>query len=141
MFAMVVQESFYLYGKTAHSYYTQSITELVSSNALFILMCFLVIAALSRAIQVERNRVNILPPLEEVKEYGKTSKANVVGLLTKVKHMQKISIGWAWLVVVVVAAIFSWYWFSVRPAQIQKECFEYPYPSYDECLVGNGLAI
>lgn len=57
------------------------------------------------------------------------------------KNMNHISIKWVSLVVIIIGAVFAFYWFSVRPAQIQKKCYQNPYPSYNECLVGNGLAI
>lgn len=37
--------------------------------------------------------------------------------------MNNISIKWVLLAIVVIGAIFAFYWFSVRPEQIKKECY------------------
>jgi hypothetical protein len=61
--------------------------------------------------------------------------------LKEIKQVKNIPLGWAWLIVSIACIVFSFYWFSVRPANIQHKCYMYPYPSYNECLVKNGLAI
>lgn len=60
--------------------------------------------------------------------------------LEKVKNIRRIPVGWAWLIVVVLGAVLSFYYFSVRPEQIKKECYVYrKLISYEECLIKHGL--
>lgn len=58
-------------------------------------------------------------------------------------NMKYLSMGSTWLIVVIIGAIFSFYWFSVRPEQIKKECYKKSsldyYFSYDDCLMRSGI--
>lgn len=65
--------------------------------------------------------------------------------IEKIKNIKNIPIGWAFLIVIIIVVVFSFYWFSVRPEQIRKECYKNRnmygiyYHDYEGCLKGNGL--
>jgi hypothetical protein len=57
-------------------------------------------------------------------------------------NIKSIPLSWVWLIIAVVVLIFSFYWFSVRPEQIKKECYKKASVSntpYRGCLLKNGL--
>lgn len=63
-----------------------------------------------------------------------------------IEKVKRFPVAWVWLIVAIVGIAFAFYWFSVRPEQIRKQCFIesrsalYSYEaSYKGCLVRNGL--
>ena len=62
-------------------------------------------------------------------------------LKQKTKYMKNISIGWVWLIIVIIGVITAFYWFSMRPEQIKKECYRQSMGgvNYDACIRQHGL--
>lgn len=58
--------------------------------------------------------------------------------------MKRIHIGLIWLIIAIVGIILSFYWFSVRPENIRKNCYissvkYYGSVNYEACLIEHGL--
>lgn len=75
--------------------------------------------------------------LSKWSEHAKLNTQKLKGL----KNIQQFPISWVWLIVVIAGIAFSFYWFSVRPEQIKKDCNRQSYygTNYYACLRQHGL--